>query len=160
MNSKQRKRSSIILTYPLDSTTTQLSETTLQSKESLFSLSTIINRARAGGYYKEKPPKKVHDRVVLSDYVGELVQHDTSIHQWSPYMKEKLYLITSLDDYSRVLLYAELFTEESTWHHIAACKQNCFCSTAYLKSTTVTGTVSLSMLKTEIPRGLTITSLS
>ncbi len=84
------------------------------------SVPTIISRAKEHGYYRARPPKKAHTRIVATDFIGELVQHDASLHLWSPYMKEKLTLITSLDDHSRVMLYAELFTEESTWHHIEA----------------------------------------
>jgi hypothetical protein len=40
----------------------------------------------------------------LTNYIGELIQHDCSHHKWSPYATSKWYLITSLDDYSRKLL--------------------------------------------------------
>jgi len=32
----------------------------------------------------------------------------------------KWYLITSLDDYSRAILYADLWERETTWQHIMA----------------------------------------
>jgi hypothetical protein len=86
------------------------------------SLSTIINRAKGNGYYIAKPKRKVHDREVLTNLIGELLQHDSSHHLWSPYMKEKLYLITTIDDYSRLLLYAELVEQENVWAHIMALK--------------------------------------
>jgi len=72
------------------------------------SLNTIIDRAKKHGFYLKKPKKTVHDREVLTHYVGELIQHDASYHLWAPAAKEKWYLITSLDDYSRLLLYAVL----------------------------------------------------
>lgn len=84
------------------------------------SLPTIIKRAKAHNYWKEKPPKKIHDREVITNYSGELVQHDSSLHLWAPDGKQKWYLITSLDDYSRALLYADFWTRETTWHHILA----------------------------------------
>ena len=87
-----------------------------------ISVTTIIKRAKKWGYYKEKKEKKIHDREVLTNFVGELVQHDSSHHLWSPYMKEKLYLITSIDDYSRLLLFADFFIRETTWRHIEAVK--------------------------------------
>lgn len=59
---------------------------------------------------------------MLTNLIGELLQHDSSHHLWSPYMKEKLYLITTIDDYSRLLLYAELIEEENVWAHIMALK--------------------------------------
>ncbi|MBI4295168.1 MAG: hypothetical protein HY669_03275, partial [Chloroflexi bacterium] len=37
-----------------------------------------------------------------------------------PYAQDKWVLITSLDDFSRKLLYADFFEEESTWDHIKA----------------------------------------
>jgi len=83
------------------------------------SLSTIISRAKASGYYLKKRQKKAHDREVLTNYAGELVQHDSSHHRFSPYA-DKWYLITSLDDYSRYILYANLVEKETSWTHIAA----------------------------------------
>ena len=87
-----------------------------------ISLPTIISRAKSNGYYLGKPPKKIHDREVLTNLAGEMLQHDSSHHLWSPYMDEKLYLITTIDDYSRLLLYAELVEKENVWAHILALK--------------------------------------
>ena len=84
------------------------------------SVPTIINRAKDWGYYLPRKPRRVHDRVVLTNFAGELVQHDSSHHLWSPFMDQKLYLITSLDDYSRLLLYADLVENETSWTHILA----------------------------------------
>lgn len=55
--------------------------------------------------------------------MGELIQHDSSHHRWSPYIDEKWYLITSLDDYSRCLLYAALVEKETRWTHISALEE-------------------------------------
>jgi len=49
-----------------------------------------------------------------------LIQHDSSYHRWSPYVDEKWWLITSLDDYSRYMLYADIVEKETTWKHITA----------------------------------------
>ena len=84
------------------------------------SLPTIIDRAKRNGFYFPKRERKSHDREVLTNYVGELIQHDASYHKWSPYADEKWYLITSLDDYSRMLLYAELIERQTSWDHILA----------------------------------------
>jgi hypothetical protein len=54
--------------------------------------------------------------------VGELIQHDTSYHLWAPQAAAKWYLITSIDDHSRDLLYADLWERESSWAHIVAVK--------------------------------------
>lgn len=84
------------------------------------SLPTIIDRAKKHNFYLKKPKRKAHDREVLTNYVGELIQHDSSLHKWSPYASEKWYLITSIDDFSRYLLYAILIKKETTWAHIMA----------------------------------------
>jgi len=83
------------------------------------SLPTIIDRAKKEGFYKPKKRKrKSHDREVQTNYIGELIQHDSSHHKFSPYADEKWYLITSLDDYSRFILYYRFVEKETTWHHI------------------------------------------
>ncbi len=84
------------------------------------SLTTIIRKAKEHGFYLKKPQKTLHDREVLTRYVGELIQHDASYHLWAPAAQEKWYLITSLDDYSRLILYAALVKKETTWTHILA----------------------------------------
>jgi hypothetical protein len=85
------------------------------------SLPTIIDRARKKDFYLPKKRKKtVHDREVLSNYAGELIQHDSSHHLWAPSAKEKWYLITSIDDFSRYILYAVLLKRETAWAHILA----------------------------------------
>lgn len=91
-----------------------------QEYDQEVSLSTIIDRAKTYGFYKPRPKKSAHDREVLTHQIGELVQHDTSIHLWAPASNEKWYLITSIDDYSRFLLYAVLLKKESSWSHIEA----------------------------------------
>lgn len=93
----------------------------IASKHNLqVSVPTIINRAKDWGYYLPQKPRKIHDREVLTNFVGELIQHDSSHHLWSPFMDKKLYLITSLDDYSRLILFAGLVEQESSWVHILA----------------------------------------
>jgi hypothetical protein len=85
------------------------------------SLSTIIDRAKKHDcYVKRKPKKTPHDREVVTNYIGEIIQHDSSYHLWSPPAKEKWYLITSLDDFSRLILYATLVRKETSWAHILA----------------------------------------
>ena len=95
----------------------------LQAKFKIkVALSTIINRAKDNNYYLAKPERKIHDREVITNLIGELAQHDSSYHQWSPYITQKFYLITTIDDYSRLLLYAELVEQENVWEHILALK--------------------------------------
>ena len=90
-----------------------------------MSAQTVINYAKQWGFYIERPKnKKAHTRQVLTDVVGMLLQHDASLHQWSPYAVKqdgsplKWSLITTLDDHSRKLVFAELFEHESSWAHI------------------------------------------
>lgn len=85
------------------------------------SLNTVINYAKDNDFYlpKRKTPK-AHDHEVLTTHVGELIQHDASYHMWAPDSGVKWCLITSLDDYSRFMLYAKLVDRESTIGHIEA----------------------------------------
>jgi len=64
--------------------------------------------------------KTIHEREVLTHYIGELIQHDSSCHLWSPAAQEKWHLITSLDDFSRYILYGALLKKETSWVHISA----------------------------------------
>jgi len=85
------------------------------------STTTIIKRAKSLGCYQVKKRKNdVHDREVITSSAGDLIQHDASIHKWSPYAKTKWTLITSLDDYSRMMLYADFVESETSWAHIQA----------------------------------------
>ncbi|HME44067.1 MAG TPA: hypothetical protein VKF36_13335 [Syntrophorhabdales bacterium] len=49
-----------------------------------------------------------------------MIQHDSSEHRWSPYVDARWHLITSLDDYSRYLLYATIVEHERRWDHIVS----------------------------------------
>ncbi len=79
-----------------------------------ISLNTIIDRAKKLGRYKPCRKKKAHDREVLTASIGALIQHDASTHRWSPFAKEKWTLITSIDDYSHMILYADFASAETT----------------------------------------------
>ena len=83
-------------------------------------MNTIINRAKRLDCHKPRKKTKAHDREVLTSSVGALIQHDGSTHLWSPFAKKKWTLITSIDDYSRMLLFAGFFPAETTWAHIQA----------------------------------------
>lgn len=92
----------------------------LKKKGIQVSTTTITKRAKVLDCYRPRKKKASHDREVLTTSIGDLIQHDASLHKWSPYANEKWSLITSIDDYSRMLLYAELVWEENTWAHIQA----------------------------------------
>lgn len=85
------------------------------------STTTIIKRAKQlDCYIPHKRKKSPHDREVITAAAGDLIQHDASWHKWSPYAEQKWTLITSLDDYSRMLLYADFVESETSWAHIQA----------------------------------------
>jgi len=92
----------------------------LKEKDIQVSLTTIINRAKKLDCHKPRRKRKTHDREVLTASIGALIQHDASTHKWSPFAKEKWILITSIDDFSRKLLYADFVPRETTWAHIQA----------------------------------------
>jgi len=92
----------------------------LAKKGVSVSVNTIIARAKELDCHLPRPKKKTHDQEVITNAIGALVQHDASTHLWSPFAGEKWTLITSLDDYSRKLLYADFVPQETSWAHIQA----------------------------------------
>jgi hypothetical protein len=92
----------------------------LAKQDIQVSVPTIITRAKTLGCYLTIRKQKHHDREVVTTAIGTLVQHDASHHRWSPFATHPWVLITSLDDYSRKLLYADFVEQESTWAHIKA----------------------------------------
>ena len=49
-------------------------------------LPTIIDRAKRNNFYFSRPKRKAHDREVITNYPGELIQHDSSHHLFAPYV--------------------------------------------------------------------------
>ncbi len=86
------------------------------------SLNTIISRAKRLGCYKPRKKRKVHDPEVVTAAISALLQHDASTHFWSPFGQGKWALITTIDDFSRKLLFADFFPKETTWAHIQAAR--------------------------------------
>jgi len=97
----------------------------LDAKGIQVSLTTIIDRAKKLNCHKPRRKRKAHDRQVLTASIGALVQHDASTHLWSPFAQEKWALLTSIDDFSRKLLFADFFPSETTWAHIQATQAVC-----------------------------------
>ena len=95
----------------------------LRKKGLSVSATTITKRAKQLGCYIPHPKKKVHAREVITSAIGAMIQHDASLHLWSPFAKQKWTLITSIDDYSRLLLYADFVPQETTWAHIQAAQR-------------------------------------
>jgi len=48
------------------------------------SLPTVIDRAKRNNFYFLRPKRKAHDREVITNYPGELIQHDSSHHLFAP----------------------------------------------------------------------------
>jgi hypothetical protein len=96
-------------------------QTLLEKDKQKVGLSTIIRRAKEHGFYiPRKKAVKAHDREVLTNNVGELIQHDSSWHLFAPKAGRKWWLITSIDDHSRFMFYARLVEHDATWPHIVA----------------------------------------
>ena len=69
----------------------------LKKKGIAVSATTITARAKQLDCYQPHPKGKAHTREVLTAAIGALVQHDASLHLWSPYASEKWTLITSIE---------------------------------------------------------------
>ena len=96
-------------------------QTLLEKDKQKVGLSTIIRRAKEHGFYiPRKKAVKAHDREVITNNVGELIQHDSSQHLFAPKAERKWWLITSIDDHSRFMFYARLVEHDTTWPHIVA----------------------------------------
>lgn len=88
-----------------------------------LSAQTVRTRAKKWGYWIPRGKReKTIPREVVTEAAGMLLQHDSSTHKWSPYTEERWTLITTLEDYSRYLLYADFVYPETTWAHIKAVK--------------------------------------
>jgi len=81
----------------------------LAKKGIRVSVNTIISRAKDLGCYKPRKKRKAHDRQVVTASIGALLQHDASTHLWCPFAQEKWALVTTIDDFSRKLLFADFF---------------------------------------------------
>ncbi|UCC75793.1 MAG: hypothetical protein JSW37_09760 [Anaerolineales bacterium] len=92
----------------------------LANKGIHVSVTTLIQRAKRLGCYRPRKKRRVHEREVLTASIGALIQHDASTHLWAPLARQKWALITSIDDFSRKLLFADFFPKETTWAHIQA----------------------------------------
>jgi len=87
-----------------------------------ISYGTIRNKAILWKFHDPKKEKNTLYTEFERGGFGSLFQHDTSIHQWSPYMK-KFYLILTIDDHTRYFVYAKFFQEESSMNHIYAVEE-------------------------------------
>ena len=74
------------------------------------SLPTIIDRARRNHCYFPRAKQKVPDREVLTHYPGELIQHDSSHHQFYPLAGRKWHLVVSLENLPKKIIFLLIYT--------------------------------------------------
>lgn len=55
--------------------------------------------------------------------VGELFQHDSSVHLWVPATNRTDILILTIDDHSRKIVGARLVPHDTSWHHICVVRE-------------------------------------
>ncbi|MCD5383256.1 hypothetical protein LR066_00655 [candidate division WOR-3 bacterium] len=83
-------------------------DSVVQRLDHEISAQTVRNRAKEWGYFiPKRKGEKAPPREVVTEATGMLLQHDSSHHKWSPYADKKWILITTLEDHSRYLLYAD-----------------------------------------------------
>lgn len=96
-----------------------LSEELKREKGVVASAETIRKKAIAWKMHHPKERSAKIYREVETTKIGRLFQHDTCIHQWSPFCKS-FYLILTVDDHSRRIVYAKFFPQETSMNHILA----------------------------------------
>lgn len=96
-----------------------LSEELKREKGVIASAETIRKKAIAWNMHHPKERSAKIYREVETTKIGRLFQHDTCVHQWSPFCKS-FYLILTVDDHSRRIVYAKFFAQETSMNHILA----------------------------------------
>jgi len=88
-----------------------------------FHRNSIRRFALREGYYTATPEekRKVYVRFETSG-PGVLYQHDSSYHLWLPDLGQKVYLILTKDDYSRMIVGWKLAEEETAWEHLCVAR--------------------------------------
>ncbi|MBE0478964.1 transposase [Candidatus Aerophobetes bacterium] len=76
--------------------------------------SILIESGRYNLRRKRRRPRKRFERKSF----GELVQMDTSEHMWVPALGKRTYLVALMDDYSRELLAARIFSSDTSWNSL------------------------------------------
>ena len=79
-------------------------------------------RARFPNLIRQSEPRPKARRRWERSSIGELWQHDSSIHQWWP-AEEKQTLLLTVDDHSRKLLGAVFVPTDTTWNHFEHFRQ-------------------------------------
>ena len=78
------------------------------------SIPTITRSAKALDCYLPHSRKPLpNTREVVTTAIVALIQRNASLQLWSPYAQEKWTLITSIDDRSHMLLFADFFAVDT-----------------------------------------------
>lgn len=96
-----------------------LSEELKREKGVAASAETIRKKAISWKMHRPKEHFVKIYRELETTKIGRLFQHDTCLHQWSPFCKA-FYLILTVDDHSRRIVYAKFFEQETSMNHILA----------------------------------------
>lgn len=85
-----------------------------------FHRNSIRRFAIREGYYQPPPDKKPKPYVRFQmPNIGQLYQHDTSVHLWIPALEKNIDLILTEDDHSRLIVGALLVDKESSFGHLS-----------------------------------------
>ena len=96
-----------------------LSDELKREKGLTISAETIRKKAINWKMHQPKERKMKIYRELETTKVGRLFQHDTCLHQWSPFLAP-FYLILTVDDHSRKIIFAKYFWQETSMNHILA----------------------------------------
>ncbi len=96
-----------------------LSEELKRENDIEVSAETIRKKAISWKLHRPKERGAKIYRELETTKIGRLFQHDTCLHQWSPFMNS-FYLILTVDDHSRRIVYAKFFDKETSMNHILA----------------------------------------
>jgi hypothetical protein len=87
---------------------------------------TIRQKAILWNLHEADPRGAKIYREVETTKIGRLFQHDTCLHQWSPCLPS-FYLILTVDDHSRRIVFAKFFWQETSMNHILSVRDVAFC---------------------------------
>lgn len=125
-----RKEKEIIEDYKIPNVTTfnfnALRDEIWRKHKIKISETTIRKKAIQWNFYVPEKKKKFSYTEFEVGGFGILWQHDTSVHQWSPYM-EKFYLILTIDDHTRYIVSAVFVEKESSMEHIYSMENAILC---------------------------------
>jgi transposase InsO family protein len=78
---------------------------------------------QAGKYVPNPKQSRRGRKRFEKEQAGELVQMDTSQHHWLQTVEKPTYLVVLMDDYSRAIMAARIFFEDTTWNNMCVIKE-------------------------------------